>query len=145
MWKIARVAMGAISILIGSAFLFRFVQVLVQIGQPQEMKAVAYAMLAPLFSLLPITVGVNLIRRTVSWRLFTSGWLIAWGTLNLLNFLWVMPLLVRIYRLDLSFLAVMATGPVAIFIGILLLGRHMCGARGDEPVTTQAGDGLGQG
>jgi hypothetical protein len=119
--RIVRAAIGIITILSGSALLLRAVQVLVQMGWPQGMKAVAYVTLLPLLSLLPISYGLNLMRRAISWPLFTSGWLIGWGALFLATLLWVLPQLVRIYRLDFLFVAVLASGPAAIVIGILLL------------------------
>lgn len=54
------------------------------------MKALIYFWLLPLVIPLPVSLGVNLLWKAVSWRLFASWWLIVWATLYLAAILWIL-------------------------------------------------------
>ena len=116
-----------VSILFGVACLVLAVRVFARAGMPAGMKAVAYLWILPLVIALPVSFGLNLMRRAVPWRRFAAWWLTGWGTLYLAGLLWVLP----DYRFELlAFLAVASPRLVSLLGGSFLLWRGTRAAPG---------------
>jgi len=120
MRRTARAVVAYVAILFGVACLVLAVRIFARAGMPAGMKAVAYLWILPLVIALPVSFGVNLMRRAVSWRRFAAWWLLGWGSLYLAGLLWVLP----DYRFEpLAFLAVASPGLASLLGGSILFWR----------------------
>jgi len=114
------VAIATLAILFGQGFLLLFVRTLARVGPPNGMKAVLYVWLSALLILLPISFGVNLLWKLLSWRLFTGCWLSGWSVVYIVGLLSVLPR----YKLDWSVPCFFMPGLGLLATGMLLLLRN---------------------
>jgi hypothetical protein len=121
----ARRCAGTLLCLVGlSSFVF-FLRVFWRIGLSQALegaKGAVYAWVLTVSILLPITVGIALIRRARSWRPFVGWWLVYTGILVLGSLLFFVPG----YRLwpDLIVCGAVFGLPPMVCGLLLLMGRN---------------------
>ena len=112
---------GATALLVGLACLSLLTRALIRVGWPPEgFKALAYLWVFALWGVLPASLGLNLLRPVVPWRLFVGWWLIALGLIHLAGVLLIAPEL-RNYQLDVRLPAAVAVPLLALTSGGVFL------------------------